>query len=37
MQQKRKKESQMRRKIKLSDKEGEEEGRVQKYLCLQTK
>ena len=37
MQQKRQKESQMRRRIKLSDKQGEEEGQVQKYLCLQTR
>ena len=37
MQQKRQKESQMRRRIKLPDKHGEEEGQVQKYLCLQTR
>ena len=37
MQQKHQKESQMRRRIKLSDKQGEEEGQVQKYLCLQTR
>ena len=37
MQQKRQKESQMRRRIKLSGKQGEEEVQVQKYLCLQTR
>ena len=31
------KESQMRQRIKLSDKQGEQEGQVQKYLCVQTR